>query len=235
MNLRRTHTGAYQACRLAKVYQSRRLEATAAMTPTEGGASAPTRGGRRCGSENMLCRKSMRCSSASRGALSSCRLKQSTARAAAVVAVGLFFVQLHCSGGASASSLAPHLANAAPLITPSTADSSRSAEFVGWRGRRRPGATESRTLLAGTVGLVADSAGKCDAGREADSGEWRKCCVWNQQQQLLVERVGVSYMLGVSGSAEESRVVFVLGSALSVWEPHAAGRRLLRSAAVCST
>lgn len=182
MNLRRTHRGVYQACRLAKVYQSRRVEATAAMTPTEGEASAPTSGGRRCGSENKLYRKPMRCSSASRGALSSCRLKQSTARAAAV-AVGLAFVQLHCSGGASASSLAPHLASAAPLITPSTTDSSRSAEFVGWRGRRRQGAAESRTLLAGTVGLVADSAGKCDAGREADSGEWRECCVWNEQQQ----------------------------------------------------
>lgn len=41
-------------------------------------------------------------------------------------------------------------------------------------------------------------------------------------------------MLGFPGSAEESRVVLVLGSALSVWEPHAAGRRLLLSAAACS-
>lgn len=155
------------------------------MAPTEGEASAPTRSGR-CGSQSTLCRQLMRCSSASRVAFNSCGLKQRTARAA-LVAVGLLFLQLQqCSGGASASSLAPHLATTAPLTTPSTADSSRRSEFVGWRGRRRQGSTESRTLLAGTVGLVSDSAGKCgDAGREEHSGEWRRCCTtWSQQNRV---------------------------------------------------
>ena len=183
------------------------------MRPTEGGASAPTRGGRRCGSEDKLFRKPMRSSSTPSGAFNSCRLKQSAARAAAV-AVGLVFLQLQCSGGASTSSLAPHLATAAPLTTPSTDDSSRSAEFVGWRGRRRQGSTGSRILLAGTVGLVADRPAKFgDAGRE---GEWRRCRA-SDQQHLFVEGVNDS-----TRACSRSRVAFVLGSALSLRGAHAA-------------
>ena len=147
---------------------ARRAKVAATMTPTGRGASDPTRGGSRCVSEVKLCRTPRRCSSASRGAFNSCRLKLRTGRAAAV-AVGLVFLQLQCSGGACASTLAPHLTAAAPLATSSTGDSIRSSEFLGWRGRRRQGPTESRT---GTAGLVADSAGKCGSSvGEGASGE----------------------------------------------------------------
>lgn len=231
MKLRRAYyIGVSEACRWAGGGPRERL----LLPPTGGGASDPTRGGRRSAREVKLCRKPMCCSSASRGTFNPCRLKQSTGRAAAV-AVGLVFLQLQCSGGTCASTLAPHLAAAAPLTTSSTGDSIRSPEFLGWRSRRRQGPTESRTLLAGAAGLVADSAGKCGSavGAEA-SGEWRGCSAWNQQQ-LLVEGVesvtvlcvipGIIYVLGYwhySGAA------YVVGSALSLCAP--AMRRLLRSA-----
>lgn len=143
------------------------------MTPTVGGASAPTHGGRRCIRETKPCRQPMRCSSASRGGgLNSCGLKRTSARAAAV-AVGLGLAA--CSGGAYASTrLAPHLATTVPLTIPPTSDGIRSSEFLGWRGRRRQSSRERRSLLAGTAvdGLVADSAGKCGGSvRKEDGGE----------------------------------------------------------------
>ena len=151
--------------------------AASAMTSTIGGASAPTHGSRLVVIETKPARRPMRCSSTSRGdVLNSCRLKRTSARAAAV-AVGLGLAA--CSGGAYASTrLAPHLATTAPLTSLPISDGIRRSEFLGWRGRRRQSSRERRTLFAGTAvgGLVAESAGKCggSVGEETGvEGEWR--------------------------------------------------------------